>query len=261
MRVVWLAAAGVGVAALAAAGWVLAQPSDSIRTRPALTNFRRAPIVEVPAGQLARTDLAAARLRPQAVSLRDSLARTAAARVDLRAVDRSRVPVLVTAQPALVSSLRVFPRGDSFSASARQPGLSVVIDGTRSAVAAPPAFRLPAARTLRPLAASPQVRLRPSDGAAAMDRSAAVVRPEVAARDLQRSEPRPAPGVTAPTGALEHVVVEQTEYGVDVSFVRFGAAYNVSIACDDPQNDPNCTPEGATALVRRLEIIGGGEAQ
>jgi hypothetical protein len=65
------------------------------------------------------------------------------------------------------------------------------------------------------------------------------------------------PGATAqlPPGGLgavippDGVVVEASEAGIDADFTRFGAAYSISLQCEDPDGDPRCKDE---AYVRRL---------
>lgn len=51
---------------------------------------------------------------------------------------------------------------------------------------------------------------------------------------------------------------ERTEYGREVSFNRYSAAYSVTIECDDPENDPRCaTPGYGEDLVQSLQILPG----
>ncbi|MDQ7813931.1 hypothetical protein, partial [Brevundimonas sp.] len=56
---------------------------------------------------------------------------------------------------------------------------------------------------------------------------------------------------------LTNVRTERTEYGVDVTFSRFGAAYNVSLICEGA---PNCTEADAITFAAGLQMIGGGAA-
>lgn len=265
-----LTVAGIGGVALAAiAGWVGAQPVDTTRLRVdgATRTFKRAPQVRLAETQAARTELTLAKQRPAALALRQSLAQTATARVNLAAVDRTALPVLVSARPTLAANLRVFARPDSFSASTSEPGLTLVIDGTKTATAAPRTFRLPSTMTLRPVAAAAPIMRR--DAAAA--RAGTTLSPAAAARAEVASPkagtlvrpPRPpvAPPAAPAAPTLENVVIERVEYGVDVSFTRFGAVYNVSIDCAQPETDFNCSDAGARALIAQLEAIGGGPAQ
>ena len=256
----------VGVLAVATmAGWVAAQPRNlEMRTAASMT-FRRAALVRIPESELTRAELTQARVRPSAIALRQSLAQTAPTRVNLAAVDRTRLPVLVSARPALAASLRVFARPDSFSASASEPGMTMVIDGTKTATAAPPTFRMPATRALRLSAATlaiprgAMVAQPPPSSATAREfrvRPEMVRPPRVAAPPGTGTPPPAAPPTPAPT--VQNVLIERTEYGVDVSFMRFGAAYNMSIACDEPDTDPRCSEAGVAAQIAQLEAIGGG---
>ena len=56
---------------------------------------------------------------------------------------------------------------------------------------------------------------------------------------------------------LTNVRAERTEYGVDVSFNRFGAAYSVSFICEGA---PNCAEADAILFAAGLQLIGGGGA-
>ena len=51
---------------------------------------------------------------------------------------------------------------------------------------------------------------------------------------------------------------ERTEYGVDVSFTRFGAAYSVTFVCDAP-GAADCSEAAAIQFAAALELVGGGE--
>lgn len=60
----------------------------------------------------------------------------------------------------------------------------------------------------------------------------------------------------------EGLRVQETETGIEVSFQRFRASYNISVACDDPAGDERCK---AASFVRdlagRMAIAGGEEGQ
>lgn len=257
--------AAAGLAFAGVAGWVAAQPSETARLRldgQTLT-FRPASQVRLAETPATRSELMAAKQRPAALALRRTLAQAAPDRVSLTAVDRASLPVLVSAKPALAANLRVFARADSFSASTSEPGTTLVIDGAKTAVAAPRTFRMPTTSILRLTAASTTA-TRPSAAArsAGATSSTARIRPEMArpATEVARP-PRGTPATPAePSPTLENVVIERVEYGIDVTFTRFGAVYNVSIECARPETDFNCTEAGAKALVGGLETIGGGEA-
>ena len=78
-------------------------------------------------------------------------------------------------------------------------------------------------------------------------RNAAARVPDAAGRALARARAR----------GLTNIRTERTEYGVDVTFNRFGAAYNVSFLCEGA---PNCTEADAVAFAAGLQLIGGGAA-
>lgn len=252
MRAIAISGTAGILAASAFAGWVAAQPA---------TTFRRAAQIQLPETQASQVELRQARLRPSAVALRRSLAQTAGARVDLAAVDRAALPVLVATRPALVANLRVFPRAGSFTASATEPGMTLVIDGSKTATAAPAGFRMPRTTQLRLQAAA----VAPATSARAIRREALTAQPrapgEATAVRSREATARPAAPPAPPAPTLQDVAIERTEYGLDISFVRFGAVYNMAIACDAPETDPRCSDEGAKALAAQLEVVGGGTAQ
>ncbi|MDG1417400.1 MAG: hypothetical protein P8P99_06340 [Maricaulis sp.] len=52
--------------------------------------------------------------------------------------------------------------------------------------------------------------------------------------------------------------VSQTEYGREISFGRYGAAYTITIECDAPETDARCSePDFGRNLGRALLIAGG----
>ncbi|WP_203291916.1 hypothetical protein [Maricaulis parjimensis] len=51
---------------------------------------------------------------------------------------------------------------------------------------------------------------------------------------------------------------EQTEYGREVSFTRYGIAYSITIECDDPEGDARCaSPQYGRGLMDSLQILPG----
>ena len=51
---------------------------------------------------------------------------------------------------------------------------------------------------------------------------------------------------------------EQTEYGREVSFTRYGIAYSITIECDDPEGDARCaSPQYGRGLMESLQILPG----
>ena len=79
--------------------------------------------------------------------------------------------------------------------------------------------------------------------------------PRIAAARVPDAAARAA--ATARTRGLTNIRAERTEYGVDVSFNRFGAAYSVSFLCEGA---PDCTEADAIAFAAGLQLIGGGGA-
>jgi hypothetical protein len=57
---------------------------------------------------------------------------------------------------------------------------------------------------------------------------------------------------------LSQIRAERTEYGVDVSFSRFGAAYNVSFICE-ASGAADCSEANAIAFAGSMVLLGGGQ--
>lgn len=56
--------------------------------------------------------------------------------------------------------------------------------------------------------------------------------------------------------------ITRTEYGVEVNFSRYGAAYTVTVECDNPETDPRCTqPDYARRIAETLVIAAGSPAE
>jgi len=52
------------------------------------------------------------------------------------------------------------------------------------------------------------------------------------------------------------IVIETGESGIDASFTRFGAAYSISLACDNPAADPRCASEAyIRGVISRLTVV------
>ncbi|HEY0599573.1 hypothetical protein, partial [Brevundimonas sp.] len=77
--------------------------------------------------------------------------------------------------------------------------------------------------------------------------------PRIAAARVPAAAARPA--AQAGASGLTDLRTERTEYGVDVTFSRFGAAYNVSFLCEGA---PDCAEADAIAFAAGLRLIGGG---
>ena len=139
------------------------------------------------------------------------------------------MPVLGPADPSLLRSARFYPGDRQYTLVVREEGLIVEIFGSTRALQSPTGAAPPA-----PVAVTPQTR--------ALARAPA---PATAARAL------------AAEWGLTQVYTEQTEYGVDVAFVRFGAAYNLTFVCDS-MGPPDCTEAAAVAFAASLQLLGGG---
>ncbi len=52
------------------------------------------------------------------------------------------------------------------------------------------------------------------------------------------------------------ILIEHGESGVDASFSRFGAAYSISLACDNPAADPRCAGDAyIKGVIGRLAVV------
>lgn len=56
----------------------------------------------------------------------------------------------------------------------------------------------------------------------------------------------------------EGYFVTRTDYGIEINFTRYGAAYAVLVACDNPDDDAECRDEQvARGVISRLALSGG----
>lgn len=56
----------------------------------------------------------------------------------------------------------------------------------------------------------------------------------------------------------EGYFVTRTDYGIEINFTRYGAAYSVLVACDNPDDDAECRDEQvARGVISRLALSGG----
>lgn len=56
----------------------------------------------------------------------------------------------------------------------------------------------------------------------------------------------------------EGYFVTRTDYGIEINFTRYGAAYSVLVACDNPDDDAECRDEQvARRVISRLALSGG----
>lgn len=219
----------VGVGLLAAgllAGTALTQ------TRPQPPAEPNAP--PVPAAVVLTPDraeaaaLARARQDPLATRLRGVLARSPA-RAEAPEIQASTVPVLGPSDPTLLATARFHPGDRQYTLVVRDGDDVIEIYGTTRAL------RSPAAAPLPPPMTPPQARTA-TRGPTALERSL----------------------TQAGQAGLDQVRAERTEYGVDVSFGRFGAAYNVSFICGAPGGG-NCTEARAIAFAASMVLLGGGQ--
>lgn len=231
------ALAGGAIAAAAVAGVATSQqppPSPVAATQVALTRSRAD-----------NAALAQARQDPAAARLRGVLAQSKAPDF-MQRVNASAVPVLAPADPALLASAE-FTGGDRVYMLTVQRGEQIIeIYGATKAFRSP--LAAPAPQTAPTTTAAPATaRAATATTLARGPRIAAAQVPDAAGRALALARAR----------GLTNVRTERTEYGVDVTFSRFGAAYNVSLICEGA---PNCTEADAITFAAGLQMIGGGAA-
>lgn len=233
----WALAGGV-IAAAAVAGVATSQqqpPSPVAATQVALTPSRAD-----------NAALAQARQDPVAARLRGVLAQGKSPDF-MQRVNASAVPVLAPADPALLASAE-FDGGDRFYMLTVQRGEQIIeIYGATKAFQSP--LGAPAPQTAPPTTtAAPKAATRAAPVTAGRGpRIAAAQVPDAAGRALAQARAR----------GLTNIRTERTEYGVDVTFSRFGAAYNVTFICEGA---PNCAESDAILFAAGLVLIGGGAA-
>lgn len=217
----WIAAAAGTVLAVAA-GLAWAQVQQAIRPRPVL--------VDLPQSRAQRADLDQARASPPAARARISLQQAPGKADVLAAAEAADTPVLGPASPALLRTARIFISDRQYTLVVRDEGRIIEIHGTTRAFQAPPEASWPPRR--------------------------APARPQLAAR--AQTGPAAAALARARQSGLADVMAETTEYGVDVSFARFGAVYSVTFVCDDPAA-ADCSEAAALEFAAGLQLIGGGD--
>ena len=216
----WAFAGGV-VAAAAVAGVATSQqpPSPVAATQVALSRSRAD-----------NAALAQARQDPVAARLRGSLNQNKGLTGLLQQIDASPVPVLAPAEMGLLDTAEFTTRDRVYMLTVHRGEQIVEIYGSVKAFQSPLGAPAPQAA----LTAAPRG-----------PRIAAARVPDAAGRALAQARAR----------GLTNIRTERTEYGVDVTFNRFGAAYNVSFLCEGA---PNCTEADAIAFAAGLQLIGGG---
>lgn len=221
-----LAAVGVAAALGAGVGWTQARPpeqADPAPSGPVPTEF---PLTRTGLDQRAFGE---AQRDPLAARLRGVLSQDRATAPLLSRFDASLTPVLGPADPSLLRTARYYPGDAHYTLVVRKEGLVVEIFGSSRALQSPAGAALPAPAAP---ASAPRAFVRAVDPAAAAT-------------------------ATAARRGLSQIRAEQTEYGVDVSFVRFGAAYNLTFICD-AMGPPDCTEAAAVNFAASLQLLGGG---
>lgn len=174
--------------------------------------------------------LARARQDPLAARVRGVMLREPRTAAVLQLAAESTVPVLAPPDPALLTGARLFTGDRHYMMSIERGEQVIEIYGSTKA------FRSPVAQT------------PPAAG-----RTAAPTRLAVAGAPVRSA----AAARRAQAAGLANLRTEQTEYGHDVSFSRFGAAYSVSFICEG-QGAPGCGEAEAVAFAASLVLIGGG---
>ena len=200
--------------------------------------------VDVPRSRADNAALASARQDPLAARLRGVLGQEPAAVRFLALVDGSSVPVLAPADPALLRTAHIYT-GDRHYMITVQRGAQII-----EIYGATKAFR-------SPIAAAPSPAPSPSAGAAPGTLTRAPARPGPRVQPARIPARAARAAALARTQGLANVRTELTEYGVDVGFTRFGAAYNVSLICEGPAV-AGCAEADAVAFASTLQLIGGG---
>ena len=199
--------------------------------------------VDVPRSRADNAALASARRDPLAARLRGVLGQQPAAVRFLALVDASSVPVLAPADPALLRTAHIYTGDRHYMITVQRGEQIIEIYGATKAFRSPIA---PSGPNAPPTAAA-----APGNLTRAPVRSGPRVLPGRVPAQASRAAAR------ARAEGLTNVRTEQTEYGVDVGFTRFGAAYNVSFICEGPAV-AGCAEADAVAFASTLQLIGGG---
>jgi len=206
--------------------------------------------VDLPRTRVDSVALATAQKEPLTARLRGVLSQDPASMRVLAVADASPVPVLAPADPNLLRTARIFT-GDRHYMLVVQRGDQII-----EIYGATKAFQSPIA----PSPPQPPVSRVPNANVAGIRQTVptsaiARVGPSVLAARIPPAASRAA--AQARTEGLTNIRTERTEYGVDVTFSRFGAAYNVSFICEGP-GAAGCTEPEAIAFASTLQLIGGG---
>jgi len=142
--------------------------------------------------------------------------------IDMVPINRTKVPVLFMPAASFRKAFRVASTSDHFVLSGGDDSVGIVLTGTRVAPLSSRPFET------RPL--EPKLR-------ATFDNESAAA---------------------GSTGSIRDVSVTMTEDGVDVSFTRFGALYDLRIACAK-KDASECRTDSALKLIANSTLLGGGE--
>lgn len=207
--------------------------------------------VDLPRSRSDAAALAQARQDPLAARLRGVLDQDPASARVLTVANASPVPVLAPADPALLRTARIFT-GDRHYMLVVQRGDDIIeIYGATKAFRSP----LSDAAPQTPPTAVPQTTATPAVNRPATAAAGAPRGPRILAARIPNTAARAA--AQAQTRGLTNLRTERTEYGIDVTFSRFGAAYNVSFICDGP-GVAGCTEPEAVTFASTLQLLGGG---
>ena len=217
-----IAMAGGALALIGGAyAWTQVQPPAPAR-----------PVATEIALQRSRADEAALAQARQAISpqrFQSALKEGSGGRAVYDAIQTSDVPVLGPADIAKLNAARFYDGDRYYALVIEEPGRIVEIYG--------------ATKAFQPAAGA-------TPGAAAAVPPPAATQRQIAILSQPLARARAA--------GLANVMAERTEYGVDVAFSRFGAAYNLTFLCDNP-NAPDCSAAEAIAYAAGLQVLGGGQ--
>ncbi len=191
-----------------------------------------------------RADLAAARQAPGA-GRASSVVGRARQSPAAQAVAASPVPVLLPWTSPGMANVQVFVRGNTYAAALEEPGRGISIFGTKQAFVPPGAQPTP-------------VPTAPNAAARAALNSVLAKAPPGLRAQLGLPVPKGPPAGPAAPKPPTNVRYQRTESGIDVSFTRFGAAYDLSLVCENPDTDPKCSQAAAKAVLDSLAVAGGG---
>lgn len=142
--------------------------------------------------------------------------------LDVATINRTKVPLLAVVRPGTFANLRIDTTRDHFTVSGGDVQRGFILTGTKLA---PSVARPVGIRTLK-------------------TRDSQLLTATLGSR-----------GVVDPISDVEIV---RTEDGYDISFRRYGAAYDLRMVCNAPDED-NCTKEEALKLLADTAVLGGGQ--